>query len=60
LTPAGSASTQHWWSGRLWDGCTSVEAAAGDYRVTVRFHFYEDIDIGEDAVDTSGTFHWEP
>jgi len=60
LASGRSASAQHWWSGKLWDGCTGTEAPAGDYRVTVTFTFYQDIEIGRQDVQASGTFHWPP
>ena len=60
LGPDGTATAQHWWSGKLWDDCTGTEAPAGDYRVTVTFTFYQDIEVGRDQVEASGTFHWSP
>ena len=60
LGPGGTASAQHWWSGRLWDGCIGTEAPEGDYRVTVTFPFYQDIEVGRDQVEATGTFHWSP
>ncbi len=60
LGPGGTAAAQHWWSGKIWDGCESTEAPTGDYRVTVTFMFYQDIEIGRDEVEATGTFHWPP
>jgi hypothetical protein len=60
LGPGGTAYAQHWWSGKLWDGCTGTEARAGDYHVTVTFPFYQDIEVGRDQVEATGTFHWSP
>jgi len=60
LDSGGTAYAQHWWSGKLWDGCTGTEASAGDYRVTVTFRFYQDIEVGNDQVEATGTFHWSP
>ena len=60
LEPGASTSAQHWWSGQLWGGCTGTPAPAGDYRVTVVFSFYEDIEVGEESVEATGTFHWQP
>jgi hypothetical protein len=60
LAPGDRATDQHWWSGQLWDGCMGRAAPAGDYRVTVTFPFYQDIEIGRDEVEATGTFHWAP
>jgi hypothetical protein len=60
LAPDGMATAQHWWSGKLWSDCTGTEAPAGDYRVTVTFTFYQDIEIGRQDVEATGTFHWQP
>ena len=60
LEPGASTTAQHWWSGQLWDGCTGTPAGAGDYRVTVVFPFYEDIEIGQETVEATGTFRWQP
>jgi hypothetical protein len=60
LAPNGTTYAQHWWSGKLWDGCTGTEAPAGDYRVTVTFTFYQDIEVGRDQVEATGIFHWSP
>ncbi|HET9232635.1 MAG TPA: hypothetical protein VFP10_00660, partial [Candidatus Eisenbacteria bacterium] len=60
LAPGTNTTAQHWWSGQLWDGCTGTQAPAGDYRVTVVFPFYEDIEVGQETVEATGTFHWQP
>jgi hypothetical protein len=60
LAPGGSAYDQHWWSGKLWDGCTGTAAPAGDYKVTVSFPYYEGFETGRHDAEASGTFHWSP
>jgi len=60
LVPGRPASAGRLWSGMLWDGCNATEAPAGNYRVTVTFTFYQDIEAGRDQVEATGTFHWPP
>ena len=60
LAPGRPASAGRLWSGMLWDGCNATEAPAGNYRVTVTFTFYQDIEAGRDQVEANGTFHWPP
>jgi len=60
LAPGQTTYAQHWWSGKLWDGCAGTVAPAGDYKVTVTFPFYQDVETGRQDVEASGTFHWAP
>ena len=60
LAPGQTATGQHWFSGSLWNGCVGATAPAGNYKVTVTFPFYQDIEVGQDEVEGSGTFHWGP
>jgi len=60
LRPDGTATAREWWSGTLWNDCTGTEAPAGDYRIRVTFTFYQDIEVGREDVEATGTFHWSP
>jgi hypothetical protein len=63
LAPGRTASTYRAWTGMIWDseyGCMSTPAPPGDYKVTVTFPFYQDIEIGKDQVEATATFHWSP
>ena len=58
LAPGQAASTQHWWSGQLWESCTGTSAMPGSYKVTVTFSYYQGFEFGREDVVASVTFAW--
>ena len=58
FAPGQTASSSHWWSGQIWDGCTGTPATYGNYRVTVTFTYYRDFELGREDVTATAAFPW--